>query len=562
MWDRSLRRNAGLRPFRVEAVLFDFDGTLTEPGAIDFAAIRAALGVHEGQPILEFIAGLDDSLRREELLQILDGFETEAAAGSRPYGDAAAAVGAARALGLKVGILSRNSRRSIERALDNFDHLSMEDFDVVISREAPVEPKPHPDSVLYAARELGVPVERVLLVGDYLYDVQAGEAAGALTALLLPADPGRPEASPVVPEHWGVRPDFVIAKLSELEGVLRLGVSLPLGKLPNDLLAGYLASLSRRDPALLTPPAVGEDVAAVSVQGEALLVLKSDPITFASDRLARYALLINANDLATAGARPRWLLATWLFPPGSSASEVLACLFELAEMCEELGVTLGGGHTEITDSVTRPVFSGSLVGTAQNDALLGKANLSQGDRLLLTKAVAVEGTSVIAREFRRELLAAGLSSEAIEGAASFLDKLSILPEASLAADHGGVTAMHDVTEGGLATAVEELSQAGGQRIRVDLDAIPVYEETRRICRVFGLEPLGLIGSGSLLIAVRPERAGSLLVRLDEAGIPATEIGHVMEEGTGVEAVRRGAAAPWPRFATDELARLFARASAK
>jgi hydrogenase maturation factor len=151
-----------------------------------------------------------------------------------------------------------------------------------------------------------------------------------------------------------------------------------------------------------------------------------------------------------------------------------------------------------------------------------------------------------------------MSAGEVDTAAAFLDRIGVLREAALAVEHGGVAALHDVTEGGLATAVEELSEAGEQRIRVEMDAIPVYQETRRICGLLGLDPLGLIGSGSLLIAVRGERAASLLAALQAAGIQATDIGLVLGPGRGVEATRGGVAAPWPRFATDELARLFAR----
>jgi hydrogenase expression/formation protein HypE len=548
---------ANFRPFRLEAVLFDFDGTLTQPGAIDFDAIRGALGCPFGEPLLEYIAGVDDELQRHRLMEVLDEFEAAAAAASRPQHSAEAAVAAARSLGLKIGILTRNSLKSVERALENFSSLRASDFDVVVSREAPVPPKPRPESVEYAAAALGVPAERLLVLGDYLYDVQAGEAAGAVTALLVPAAAGDPTARPLPPEHWRVSPDFVLADLDELTHVLRMGVPLPMGKLPNDLLAGYLARLASDDPLLLVAPGVGEDLAAVDLAGEEVVVLKSDPITFATDAIGRYVVLVNANDVATSGATPRWLLTTWLFPEGSTASEILATLEELNDTCREWGITLAGGHTEITDAVTRPVVAGSLLGTVARDRLVHKRNLRSGDRLLLTKALAVEGTSVIAREFGGRLIELGMTAEEVERCATFLREVGVLEEAALAAAFGGVSAMHDVTEGGLATAAEELSIAGGHRLRVHLDRVPVHPETRRICHLLGLDPLGLLGSGSLLIAVRPEQAGALVTRLQAEGIGAVEIGEALEPGRGVEGVVDGSRVPWPRFAVDELARLFA-----
>jgi hydrogenase expression/formation protein HypE len=549
---------ARFRPFSLEAVLFDFDGTLTLPGALDFEAIRRALGCPPDEPLLEYIDQIADDTRRQDLMAVLDDFETAAAAASLPHEAAESAVAAARSLGLKTGILTRNSRRSVERALENFTSLRAADFDVFVSREAPVSPKPAPDSVLHAAEQLGVRPERILVVGDYLYDIQAGQGAGAVTALVLHAGEDGAGLTPVLPDHWAVSPDFLLSDLSQLPDVLRLGIPLPMGKLPNDLLAAYLSGLANTDPLLLVAPGVGEDLAAVDLAGEEVVVLKSDPITFATDSIGRYVVLVNANDVATAGARPRWLLTTWLFPEGVTPSQVLATLHELSDTCREWGITLAGGHTEITDAVTRPVVAGALLGTVRRGRLVDKRAIRTGDRLLLTKALAIEGTSVIAREFGGQLVERGMPPEEVARCAGFLEHVGVLGEAALAAECPGVSAMHDVTEGGLATAAEELSIAGGHRLRVDLDRVPVYPETARVCALLDLEPLGLLGSGSLLIAVRPDGAAALLHDLTAAGIEAVDIGEALHPGRGVEGRRGGRPVEWPRFAVDELARLFAK----
>jgi hydrogenase maturation factor len=179
-----------------------------------------------------------------------------------------------------------------------------------------------------------------------------------------------------------------------------------------------------------------------------------------------------------------------------------------------------------------------------------------GDCVLVTKAVAVEGTAIVAREFDARLLSKGLSRREINTGKGFLDRISIVPEARLAAADRLASAMHDVTEGGLATALEELSIAGGHRIRVDLDRIPYYPETRKMCALLGLNPLGLIGSGSLLICCRTDYRDRLVERLRAAGIAATAIGRVMEAGSGIDARRAGQPAEWPHFDVDEITRLF------
>ena len=337
---------------------------------------------------------------------------------------------------------------------------------------------------------------------------------------------------------------------------------LPAGKLPNELLDRFLGALDCRDPSVLVGPRVGEDVAAVSLAGEDTLVLKSDPITFATDAVGYYAMVVNANDLVTCGARPRWMLATLLFPPGTSPGRVRQVMVELQQAASRFGVSLCGGHTEITDAVTRPVVVGQLAGTVSRSRFIDKRKMRAGDQILFTKGVAVEGTALIAREFAPRLLELGLGREEVEQCRRFLTEpgISILPEAEIAAGCKEVRALHDVTEGGVATALEELAAAGGHRIRVYPDRIPVFGSTTRICKLLDLNPLGLIGSGSLLIACGPEACRSLSDSLDEAGIPVACIGQVLEEGSGVEALERegGGPAPWPSFENDEIARLFTR----
>jgi hydrogenase maturation factor len=266
--------------------------------------------------------------------------------------------------------------------------------------------------------------------------------------------------------------------------------------------------------------------------------------------------LVNANDVATAGATPRWFLTTLLFPVGSSAFIVHNVMEELSEVCRSQNITLCGGHTEITDAVTRPVVTGMMIGTVEKRRMIDKRNIKPGDQVLMTKAVAVEGTAIIAREFGDRLLNVGVQPAVIENCRGFLDHISILPEAAIALSVNGVSAMHDVTEGGLATALEELSIAGGHRIRVDMERIPIYSETAKICGLLKLNPLGLIGSGSLLICCRHYAGRTLLQHIRKAGIAVAIIGEVREAGQGIEALRQHQPVPWPQFEVDEITQLF------
>jgi hydrogenase maturation factor len=461
---------------------------------------------------------------------------------------AKAALAAARSKGLNLILFSRHGRRPVSGFLQNRLPAALPAA-TLICREDLISGGRCGNPLKLAAAISRMPAGEMLVVSGNKALLRRARDAGATTVRLSDAaaggDPG--EIS-----------DFQIAELGRLKDIVRMGVPLPAGKLPNDLLRQILEGIAFADPSLLINPGVGEDIAAVDVESEEVLVLKSDPITFATDAIGRYAVLVNANDIATAGARPRWLLTTLLFPIGSTGSLVRRVAGELADSCRRWEITLCGGHTEITDAVTRPVVSGMMAGTVRRAGLIYKQGMAAGDHILFTKAAAVEGTAIISREFGSRLRALGMAAAEIEAGKALLDRISIIPEARIAAASAGTSAMHDVTEGGVATALEELGAAGGHAITVELDRIPVFPETRRICRLVGVRPFGLIGSGSLLICCRPKFRRQLEARLKAEGIPVAWIGRVAEKGHGVRATRKGRPAAWTRYEVDEIARLFSQ----
>lgn len=538
----------------VKAVVFDFDGTLTHPGALNFSEIKAAVGCPPDQPVLEHIEAMADPAERDRAHRMLADFELSAAEASQPNPGAEELIRWCRKRGLRLGILTRNLRAAVMRALENFKTVGPDDFAVIISREDPHAPKPHPEGVAAAAARLGVASREVAVVGDFVFDIQAGNGAGATTVWL---DHGVSAAGPAG-HRFQDESDHRVTGLAEVRDLLRLYLPLPGGKFPNDLLKKYLDAFDFKDPSVIIHPGIGEDIAAVDVADEEVLILKSDPITFATDAIGQYAVLVNANDIATSGAAPRWLLTTLMFPTGTTPAGIFEVLGDLETTCRNWGITLCGGHTEITDAVTRPVVSGMLAGTVARKDLVDKGRMRAGDVVLLTKAVAVEGTSIIAREFGVALRERGMTEAELETCRGFLSRISILGEARIAAASGGVSAMHDVTEGGLSTALEELAAAGGHEIRVFVENIPIFPQTRKICELLDIAPLGLIGSGSLLITCRKDRCAPLIRALHDAEIPVTVIGEVGDPGRDIAAFHEGRPTPWPRFEADEIARLFER----
>ncbi len=332
----------------------------------------------------------------------------------------------------------------------------------------------------------------------------------------------------------------------------------PIGKLPQAALLRLLTKYTggAADPRVILGPGVGRDAAVLDF-GERYLVAKSDPITFATDEIGWYCVHVNANDIACLGAQPRWFLATLLLPSGKSDQALVERIFaQIADACADLGATLVGGHTEVTHGLERPLLMGTMLGDVSPEALVRSDGARPGDALLLTKGIAVEGTALLAREWGATLRAT-LAPELLERAAGFLHApgISVVRDATLAAAAGRVHAMHDPTEGGFATGVWELTEAAGVGACLDAPALPIYPETRALCAALGLDPLGLIASGALLIAADAADAPAIAARLQAEGIPVAIIGTVTAE-PGVRLCGPEGERSLPRFARDELARLY------
>jgi hydrogenase maturation factor len=332
---------------------------------------------------------------------------------------------------------------------------------------------------------------------------------------------------------------------------------LPVGKLPNERL-DRLLRLCRPDSRVLIGAGIGRDAAALAF-GDHVVVAKSDPITFATDRIGWYAVNINANDVACLGAACRFFLATLLLPEEGTTDELVEEIFQdIAASCEQLDVTLVGGHTEVTYGLARPIVVGLMLGEAEPDRLVDNERAAPGDDILLTKGIAIEGTAIIALEKTQEL-AGAVDPDVAAGARRFLETpgLSVVPDAAALCEAVRPHALHDPTEGGLATGLHELAQAADLGLVVNADTIPILSETATLCRHFDLDPLGLIASGALLAVTAPEDTEAALAAFASAGIEATRIGRMTEPDGDVKIERAGEQVPLPRFDSDEIARLFA-----
>ncbi|HZW57196.1 MAG TPA: AIR synthase-related protein [Nitrososphaerales archaeon] len=301
------------------------------------------------------------------------------------------------------------------------------------------------------------------------------------------------------------------------------------GKLPIAVLTPLLASIPMRGN-LVVAPNVGVDVGVIRSRGK-YIVSSSDPITGADKRLGWHAVNVSANDVATSGIMPTSLNAVLLLPPSTHPEKVRRLLFEINACARGLGISVAGGHTEITPDLPRPILVVTAYGSG--DEFVTSSMAKRDDAILMTKTAGIEGTSIISRLPGVQKL---LSKKVLADGRGLISGMSIVKEARTAFKTGHVHAMHDVTEGGVLGAVAEMSLASGLGFYLDADSVPIDPSTRQICSALGIDPLKLLGSGSLLISCREADALAVMRPLNRQGIICTKIGRMVSKSAGRKVV--------------------------
>lgn len=338
---------------------------------------------------------------------------------------------------------------------------------------------------------------------------------------------------------------------------MRTRSTLPVGKLPANVLKDLLRMC--RVPAssgVVIGPRYGEDAAVIDL-GAKYLVAKTDPITFTQERIGRYAVHINANDIATLGATPRWFLATLLLPESRTTRELARAIFmDILRTCRALSIALCGGHTEITLGLDRPIVVGQMLGEAKKSDLVRKESQQPGDLVVLTRGVAIEGSAILAHAKGAELQKK-VGHAAVSRAKRWLTDpgISVVRDAQVALRYADVHAMHDPTEGGLLSGLVEIATAGGVGLRVWKDKVPVLPETLAFSRALEFDPFALIASGALLVVAAPRSVPRLLQAYARRRIPATVIGEIWPKKEGLVVVERGRERHLRVPKQDEIARL-------
>lgn len=348
-------------------------------------------------------------------------------------------------------------------------------------------------------------------------------------------------------------------------------MDLKNGKLPADILRDFLFKYTNapNDPRVLNAPSLGDDAAVIDM-GVYCMVSKTDPITMAVENLGYYVVNINANDVVTKGAVPRWFQSTLLFPEGSTKEEIERVFFDIKKTCEELGICIIGGHTEITPVVKKPVAIGNMMGEVlkqsvasetkgevEKEHLITPDTVTEGDDIVLVKGIAIEATGLIANERPDLLEAKGFDQAFIDKCKGFLRSPGI--NASIpgiaAFKAGKIHAMHDPTEGGLGNALNELSEISGHGFKLLKDRIKIYPETKQICDAFELDPLFLLASGAMVIIGPPEETVKIVRAIRNLKMDASVIGSVVGDGDGIYFMHSGEKVPMEGYHEDEILKM-------
>jgi hydrogenase maturation factor len=336
--------------------------------------------------------------------------------------------------------------------------------------------------------------------------------------------------------------------------------NLKVGKLDIKTLKTFLERNTILDPRVVVGPKIGEDAAVID-PGKATdhyWVVTSDPITFTTEEIGYYGVVVNLNDVATMGAIPKWFLATLLFPEKSDLRTIERVFRQIHNACHRFRISFIGGHTEITPGIKKMILSGHMIGEVKKEKLVTTSGARSGDLLLLVKGVCIEGTSILAREKEAELLKRRVPPSLIRKAKRFIfdPGIDVLRPARIACEVASIHSMHDPTEGGVINGLIEMAWASEKEIEVDLEKVFIYKESRTLCQEFGLNPLGVIASGALLLAISPSDFSPIQKAFGKNSIPLQVIGKVKRGPARVLRIDQKGLKELKPFPRDEILKIY------
>jgi hydrogenase expression/formation protein HypE len=295
----------------------------------------------------------------------------------------------------------------------------------------------------------------------------------------------------------------------------------------------FQSRLGSTDDSVLVPPATGIDAGVIDIGDGRVLIVAEDPIfAIPGQPLAIfgwYAVHIGASDIAVMGVSPRYMTYSLLLPPGTPDADLQTIADSIHTAAEELGIAIVGGHTGYYPGFSAPTIGGITVfAIARRDEYVTPAGARPGDDIILTKGPAIE-TAGILSVLREDELLQRYPEDLVRKAQALVRQMSVVTDALAAKEAGGVTAMHDATEGGVIGGLAEIADASGVGMEVSEDRFVYPQEVKIVCEAFDIDPVSAIAEGSLLITAAPASSDAILRVLAQRGIAASRIGTVTDD---------------------------------
>lgn len=335
-----------------------------------------------------------------------------------------------------------------------------------------------------------------------------------------------------------------------------------IGKIDLDTFSTFvLKRLGKKDDSVLVPPLTGIDAGIIDVGDGKVLVIAEDPIFSIPkqplEMFGWYAVHIGASDVAVMGVKPRYLTYTLLMPPETPETDFRIIVDSIHKTAEELDIAIVGGHTGYYPGFAAPTIGGITVfAVADKDSFITPAGAEPGNDIILTKGPAIETAGILSVLREGELLEE-YPQPTVEKAKALCREMTVVQDALIAMETGGVTAMHDATEGGVIGGLFEMANASQVGMDVHESLFVYPEEVKMVCEAFQIDPVAAIAEGSLLLTVNPRHSGEVLKRLQTVGIKASVVGTVVRDtGKRILERRDGSKTPlviprqdpfWPAF---------------
>ena len=305
---------------------------------------------------------------------------------------------------------------------------------------------------------------------------------------------------------------------------------MKIGKLKAELLEKYIfKNLSSNREEVIVKGGTGLDNAVLDFGGD-LIVASTDPITGASKNIGSLAINISVNDVSCQCADPVGVLMTVLIPPSATIDDLKEIIDDANRTATKLNIDIVGGHTEITDAVNKILISTTVLGRVNKAIRPDIKSIKPGDVIAVSKYIGIEGTSIIAHD--KSNVREVLNEEELKLAISLSDEISVLKESRIASKYG-VKHMHDITEGGLYGALWETGVAIDYGLATYYDDIPVLDVTKKVSKFYGIDPMRLISSGSMLMIFDKDKFNEFKKETENEGIKVTKIGEVVKENKTV-----------------------------